>query len=164
LPGPESISLLTRYVPSIVIADVRFPAFRTKEVNLLLKEDKKTIKITLSRDYTLGKDTATKLKSIRKFLRKLSLIPLKTVYTPLGSTVHYAGGAYFSDTPENLLSTKQDGSLWINDKIYLADSCTWKALPPKPPALTIMANARRIGMGLAQKLVVSDKKIKSKKN
>jgi len=154
--APESFSLLSKYTPSFVIADIRFPSFRTNDVSIFLERDKKTMSVDFSESAVKNSYDLIRLKSIKRFLRNVGLIPLKTVFTPLGSTAHYAGGAYFCDRPVNLFSTKEDGSLWKNNRIYLADSSTWKVLPPKPPALTIMANARRIGKGLVKKLKIAN--------
>ena len=76
------------------------------------------------------------------------------VVNPLGSTAHYAGGLPFVKDGKNL-GTGHDGKIIGTKNVYAADASGWRTLPPKPPALTIMANARRIGLEVARTLEYS---------
>ncbi len=58
----------------------------------------------------------------------------------MGASVHYAGG----------VEVLQNGALAEHARIYIADSAGWKALPAKPSALTLMANANRVGEEVLQ--------------
>ncbi len=147
LPAPEALSILSMFTPSTLIADVRFPSFSENETTLSLNKDnlgKEFIKID-NKSKSNNKNDSSTLRKIKWFLFRLGLVPIKTIDTPFGSTAHYAGGVPFSSSPSKVLSTDESGRLHQNPNIFIADASTWKALPPKPPALTIMANADRIG-------------------
>ena len=127
------------------MADVRLPAFESKNKFCWLKkgsDGKDVLEIYF-------KETKRELESHKKELNKikqqlgiLGLFPLKT-----GSdyvTAHYAGGVPFRTIPGKI-SAGLSGKLHQADRIYIADSATWRALPGKSITLTIMANAARVG-------------------
>lgn len=147
LPLPKSVALvLLRIIaPSLVFADIRFPAFESKGKFCRLKKssDKKDIlEIHFSETSKELKYHKTELSKVKQQLRTLGLFPLKT-----GSdyvTAHYAGGVPFKDK-RSKLSVNKEGKLHYTRRIYIADSSTWRVLPGKSPTLTIMANAARVG-------------------
>lgn len=152
LTKPESLGLLSLFVPSMIIADSRFSSslneYKTCELNKSENGD------TLLIDYKTNKEDLSiiknQMKVIKKGLRKLSLIPLKQVYMPEGSSAHYAGGVSTSLDSEAPLKADINGKLWGSSNIFVADASLWKAISAKPPTLTIMANANRIGSNLAK--------------
>jgi hypothetical protein len=73
-------------------------------------------------------------------LLQFGLLPLVKKRFPDGSASHYAGGV------------KVDQNGQFKEGVYVADSSGWKALPAKPIAITIMANANRIGTHIASLL------------
>ncbi|MSU74475.1 hypothetical protein EXS57_01715 [Candidatus Kaiserbacteria bacterium] len=77
-------------------------------------------------------------------LRQLGLWPLMSKRLPEGITSHYAGGV------------DVDSNGKFREGIYVADAAGWRALPAKPIAITIMANANRIGSYIAQLLQASE--------
>ena len=144
--APEALALLSMWAPSLVIVDVRFPEQGSKQNTLRHDESILYMQPADSRANHHGD-----LRDMKRFLRSIGLIPLRTVRTPLGASAHYAGGIPFEkDSSTSLLSTKPTGELLQHAGIYVADSATWRALPAEPPALTIMANARRIGIHIAR--------------
>jgi hypothetical protein len=151
LTKPESIGLLSLFVPSMVIADSRFSSslneYKTCELNKSENGD------TLRIEYKTNKEELSIIKSqmkiIKKGLKKLGLIPLKQVYMPEGTSAHYAGGVSTALDSESPLVADIDGKLKGSSKIFIADASLWKAISAKPPTLTIMANANRIGSNLA---------------
>lgn len=147
IPLPKLVAslLLSIFIHSLVIADVRFPAFETKNKYCRLKrgsQDSELLEISFHQTRGELKNHRIELKKISKTLRSFGLFPLKTVSDPV--TSHYGGGAPLQNKLCKL-SSDINGKLHQAKRIYIADSSVWRALPAKPLALTIMANAARIG-------------------
>lgn len=149
---PESLGLLSLLVPSMVVVDSRFPSsldeYKTCELEKLRKGD--VMKIEYETDKKELSIIKSQMKIIKKSLRKLGLIPLKQVYMPEGTSAHYAGGISTSPDSDAPLKADVNGKLHGSSRIFVADSSLWKAISAKPPTLTIMANANRIGSNLAK--------------
>ena len=99
--------------------------------------------------YALGSDEeaaiAGDLHELRRVLMDLRCIPLSTIATPPGSSIHYAGTIPISrGDGDPALTTAPDGRLSGSPNVYVADSSGWRYLPAKGPTLTMMANARRV--------------------
>lgn len=150
LPKQIAKKLLSFLAPSLVVADIRFPAFESKNKFCVLKKEKDREFFTFSFKETNKEFESHKkeIGKIKKQLRTLGLIPLKVAGDYV--TAHYAGGVPFQSVPGKL-SANQEGRLHQAKRIYVADSSTWRALPGKSPTLTIMANAQRIGKIVAEK-------------
>lgn len=151
LPRPLAFALLRIIAPSLVIADVRFPAFESRNKFSRLKkqkDEKDVLEIVFNETKKELESHKDKLNKINQQLRILGLFPLK-----MGSdyvTAHYAGGVPFNNK-QGKLSVNASGKLHYTKRIYIADSSTWRALPAKSPTLTIMANASRVGKIVASK-------------
>lgn len=145
LPRFVALALLKILAPSLVVADVRLPAFESKNKFSRLKKEKDgkdVLEIVFNETKKELEGHRDKLNKINQQLRILGLFPLK-----MGSdyvTAHYAGGVPFNSKQEKL-SANTSGKLRHTKRIYIADSSTWRALPAKSPTLTIMANASRVG-------------------
>lgn len=145
LPRIVVLPLLSILAPYVVIADVRFPAFESKMTFCKLKKEtgkSDTLEISF-------KETSEELirhkkeyDKITQQLRSLGLFPLQTIigYT----TSHYAGG----------LSVDKNGKLHKTNRMYITDSSSWKILPAKPPTMTIMANAARVGKNVLKRISI----------
>lgn len=148
LPKIIALPLLSLLAPYFVIADIRFPAFKSKKTFSKLKKDpggEDFLEISFEEtSKELVKHKKEYLK-IRKQLLSLSLIPLRTIigYT----TSHYAGG----------VSADKNGKLHNATRIYIADSSSWQMLPAKPLTMTIMANASRVGKNVLKRFSIMDK-------
>ena len=147
IPLPKSVSLplLSTIINSLVVADVRFPAFESKKEFCVLKKKrngKDVLEISFLESRKELEHHKNEFENIKQQLRSLGLFPLKTIsgYT----TAHYAGGVPFQKTAGKL-SVDANCRLRQSRRIYVADSSTWRVLPAKPPTLTIMANASRVG-------------------
>lgn len=154
LPKPLARLLFSMIAPCLVIVDIRFPTFYSNNKYCLLKKGKDNTSagvLEVSLKYTNDELAQYKkqLKKINKKLWSLGLIPFKKITSDI--TSHYAGGVPFQVKPGKL-STDWKGKLHQAKRIYLADSSTWRALPAKPPTLTIMANAARVGKNVLAKL------------
>ena len=152
IPLPKVIAsmLLSFIISSLVIADIRFPVFESKNkfCRLLKKGDEDVLEISYKENRKELEIHRNEVNKISRQLRSLGLLPLKTVSDYV--TVHYAGGVPFREVP-TLLSVDKNGKLHQTNRIYSGDSSTWKALPAKSPTLTIMANARRVGKNVLRK-------------
>lgn len=151
LPMPETLSLLSLWAPALTIADVRFPEFEdTARSNVVYDGKKMTVNATTA----LTPRQRHVLREIKQLLRKLGQLPLRTVLPPPGASAHYAGGIPFTDGSAKAfpLEARESGALSRDAGIYVADAATWRVLPAKPPTLTIMANANRIGTSVAREL------------
>lgn len=152
IPLPKFLAkiLIRIFAPSLVLADIRFPAFESVEKFCKLKMDSNKID-TLEIQFTETKQELTdhqkELKKIKQQLKALGLIPLKTVGDYI--TSHYSGGIPYQGK-RGKISADKNGKLYQAKRIFIADSSTWRALPAKPPTLTIMANAARIGKKVLQ--------------
>jgi choline dehydrogenase-like flavoprotein len=126
LAAPETLSLLSMFAPSLVIVDARLPG-----VPCAVSYDG-TLSVAAPKERA---DERAPLNELKRFLRKLGVLPLRIVDQPLGASTHYAGG----------LAVDASGRLKGAARVFVADAAGWTYLSGKPPALTIMANAQRIG-------------------
>jgi choline dehydrogenase-like flavoprotein len=151
LPMPETLSLLALWAPSLTIADVRFPGFEDTVRSNVVYDGKK---IVVHATAALTPRQRQLLRDIKRLLRSLGQLPMRTVLPPPGASAHYAGGVPFSEgsTESFPLEASENGALLRDAGIYIADAATWRALSAKPPTLTIMANANRIGRIVAREL------------
>lgn len=154
LPKPLARFLFSLISPFLVIADIRFPTFKSNSKYCLLKKGKDsssagTLEVFLKYTDEEQAQHKAQLKKIMGKLWLLGLIPFKKVNGDI--TSHYAGGVPVGEYTEKL-SSEPTGKLHQGKRIYVADSASWKALPGKPPTLTIMANASRVGKNVLRKL------------
>lgn len=152
LPAPEALLALSCFTQGLVIADIRFPSIRTAACTLALPDPNQPLGIEVERTPMERQHHNEALRAMKSALFHLRLLPLKTMILPEGSTSHYAGSIPIQTSPQGHLSAAQDGSLHQVPHITVADASVFRALPPLPHTLTIMANARRIGSLLAAKL------------
>lgn len=152
IPLPKTLAafLFQAFTPYLIIADIRFPTFEGKGKFCRLKKQTNgdILEIYFHQTNRQLQNQKLQLKKIKKILLNLGLIPLKMIKGDV--TSHYASGVPIKDTPE-ILSTDSNGKLHQAKRIYIADSSTWRMLPAKPPTLTIMANAARIGKQVLKK-------------
>jgi hypothetical protein len=82
-------------------------------------------------------------KKIKSALKSLGCKPLKTVYTPHGGSIHYAGTLPFKDNGE-LFSLHENGKLAGTKNVFVADGSGFNYLPAKGLTFTLMANAYNV--------------------
>ncbi len=147
LPAPLAMQFLALLSPSLVIADIRFPAVRNAGNTLALKKTAKgtVTLISMSVSHEEKEQRQRSLSRLRQGLRMLGLLPVKTMMLPEASTSHYAGTIPYADRPEGILSSDTNGKIHGWNHVYAADASVFRALPPIPHTLTLMANANRIG-------------------
>ena len=149
LPTPEALATLALIVPALILVDIRFSTGTSPTGFSILRRDARGndyLKIEYTETKEREEQKKKKIGEIKRALVSLGLFPLKVVRSAFGSASHYAGGIPFSDSPpESGLGVNRYGQLYGAERIYVADTASWNALPAKPPGLTIMANANRIG-------------------
>lgn len=152
LPRIIALPLLSIFTPSLMIADVRFPAFESKNkfCRLIKKHGTDILEISFEESGEEIKFHKNEFTKITKKLRSIGLFPIKV--TKDFTTSHYAGGIPYQKI-KGILSTDINGKLHQANRIYIGDSATWRALPAKAPTLTIMANASRIGKKVLENFV-----------
>ena len=79
-------------------------------------------------------------QKIKSALKTLGCQPLKTVYTPHGGSIHYAGTLPFDESGD-LFTIHSNGKLAGTKNVFVADGSGFKYLPAKGLTLTLMANA-----------------------
>jgi len=142
LPVPEAFRAIAILAPALMFADFRFPSISDDRhnVTLLKKETGDELLITYPDESEQRQRQDALVKKAKKALRKLGLIPLMTERHGYNMQSHYAGGVHVSEK----------GILQGHERVYVADSAGWKALPAKPSGLSIMANANRIGLEVSR--------------
>lgn len=144
IPKFAALPLLSAFAPALMIADIRFAALETinKYCRLINDGKEDILEICFQESTKEKQDHENQFKNIVSQLKSLGLFPIRTVkdYT----TSHYAGGVPY-EQKTGKISVDINGRLHQAKRIFVADSSSWRALPSKPPTLTIMANAARIG-------------------
>jgi choline dehydrogenase-like flavoprotein len=90
-------------------------------------------------------------KVMIRHLRRLGCLPLESVRTLPGSSVHYAGQLP-TTREERPLTTEPSGRLRGTRSVYVADGAAFAYLPAKGLTCTLMANANRVGSLVARQL------------
>lgn len=146
IPLPKFLSspLLWFLVPTLMVADIRFPAFESKNkfCRLIKRKDQDIMEISFAESGNEQEIHKREFRKVTKELNLLGLFHVKSTYDY--TTSHYAGGVPYRKKAEKI-SVDINGKLHQTKRIYIADSASWTALPAKSPTLTIMANAARIG-------------------
>ncbi len=147
LPTPLAMGLLSMLTPSLLIADIRFPALRlaNNTLSLIRSGEVRRVRIEMHKDTEDMRARERSLRRIKKGLSALGLLPIRTMQLEEASTSHYAGTIPSSRKPEGLLSSDTRGKIHGMEHVYVADASALRCLPPTPHTLTIMANANRVG-------------------
>jgi hypothetical protein len=82
-------------------------------------------------------------QKIKSALKILGCQPLKTVYTPHGGSIHYAGSLPFNDRGE-VFTLYSNGKLAGTKNVFVADGSGFNYLPAKGLTFTLMANAYNV--------------------
>ena len=69
--------------------------------------------------------------------------PIKTIYTPHGGSIHYAGTLPFSESGEKF-TIHSNGKLAGTKNVFVADGSGFNYLPAKGLTFTLMANAYNV--------------------
>ena len=143
--GRQTMKLLQS---AFVIAGIHHPEVQGPDKWIKLeKSDNPLTGDTLTGEYLLSEKEKERMDwretQYRKALRTLGCFPLKTIRTPQGGSIHYAGTLPFSDSDKsNSLSV--DGKLNGYKNVWVADGSGFSYLPAKGLTLTLMANAANV--------------------
>jgi choline dehydrogenase-like flavoprotein len=147
--GPEALGLLALLVPSLVIADLRFPVLRraSRFMKLCRNADgTEWVRLEAGPEPEEFRESRDSLARLTSGLKKLGLLPLKQKELPYGASAHYGGTIpCASASASEVLSVDDSGKLHQAAHVYVADSSVFRFLPAKSINMTIMANANRIG-------------------
>ncbi|WP_025742726.1 GMC family oxidoreductase [Aquimarina pacifica] len=133
---------------SFTIAGIHHPDQGTVNKFITLQKDSNQYTgDILTGEYVLSDEelriNLSREKKIRKALKTLGCIPLKTIRTPLGGSIHYGGTLPFDESGE-LFTISKSGKLAGTKNVFVADGSGFKYLPAKGLTLTLMANAYRV--------------------
>ncbi len=133
---------------SFTIAGIHHPesGSKSKFIRLKKNEDSYTGDI-LTGQYILSDQEERKNRDreqkIKSALSTLGCRPLKTVHTPHGGSIHYAGTLPFSESGEKF-TILPDGKLGGTKNVFVADGSGFEYLPAKGLTFTLMANAYNV--------------------
>jgi hypothetical protein len=133
---------------SFTIAGLHHPERPSSSKFVRMKQDAASFTgDVLTGQYILsGEELAANEKRENKIkwaLKKLGCRPLRTVHTPNGGSIHYAGTLPFSESGE-LFSVHQNGKLAGTKNVFVADGSGFNYLPAKGLTFTLMANAYNV--------------------
>jgi hypothetical protein len=91
-------------------------------------------------------------KELMRCFARLGCRALKRIDPGEGSSIHYGGTLPMREGGEDLFTTRPDGRLRGTKAVYVTDGAVFPHLPAKGLTYTLMANARRVGTGVAKGL------------
>ncbi|MDE2483318.1 MAG: hypothetical protein KGN02_14160, partial [bacterium] len=146
-PTPAWLGVLAARLmtTALTIAGIHFPDRRSETKWIALASDGNALEAA----YELAEDerhaNARDVAGIVGVLHDIGVTTLRRSPTPHGASIHYAGTLPMRAPGETApLQTDGDGRLIGSERVFVADSATWRHLPAKSLTLTIMANARRV--------------------
>ena len=151
LAKPMAVDLMRWVLPATTVGNIFYHSRHSANTIMLRQDGRLVVRGRLSPDFDVRH--ARIAKRIRAVFRKLGAVALPgsfAVGAP-GSDVHYAGTLPMRHIP-GALETDREGKLFGPTNLYIADASVLSDLPAKSHTLTVMANAARIGTGLAVKL------------
>ncbi|MGZ4056412.1 MAG: hypothetical protein ACXVPM_15985, partial [Bacteroidia bacterium] len=138
--------ILMQYLQSsFTIAGIHHPEKPSSTKFIRMKKDADTFtKDVLTGQYILS-DHETGInnereRKIKSALKNLGCQPLKTIHTPHGASIHYAGTLPFDESGKPF-SIYPNGKLAGTKNVFVADGSGFNYLPAKGLTLTLMANA-----------------------
>lgn len=155
LAHPESCAIMQALCDYFVIVGV-FHEDRPRAHNTLrlLPADKPAddwLEIAHRADGALARQHGQQTAGLRRCLRTLGLLPIKSIDPGAGSSIHYAGCLPMQDEGDDVTTTPQC-RLRAAPLVAIADGATFPHLPAKGLTYTLMANGNRVGTLLAREL------------
>ena len=138
-PSPEKYPIFRLFGGNLLVADIRFPGIPSKEKYCMLRKEKNgdTLEVGFKETGIEKQIHKEAVDNLKNQLKKIGIIPFLSIK---GMSNHFSDGA----------------STLKMSRVYVADSASWEMLPSKPPTLTIMANASRVGKQVLKKLQEND--------
>ena len=143
LPAPRLASTVRALLPALRILQIFYPDLGPPSGHLRLASDG-----ALEIDYVPRARGALERTAIG-LMRRLGYLghPLLCKYPPPGSCFHYAGTLPMRRRP-GTHETTPEGALAGCPRVFVLDGAIFPELPSKNLTLTIMANSRRIAVGI----------------
>jgi choline dehydrogenase-like flavoprotein len=144
------IDFLKYFLPSCLVGNVFFPGSLSDHELMLAKD--RTLHVTGRFSDDLDEAFSQVKRKLTRALRALGgiLPPGGFVLGAPGSDVHYAGALPMKATPR-IGESNSRGEIAGMPGVFAVDGASLPSLPAKSHTLTIMANADRIGTGIAQR-------------
>jgi choline dehydrogenase-like flavoprotein len=148
LPHRDGLEILRHLSPSFAVLIVQHADSPTPAKYCELTGDRFTVEYALGHDEQLRNDRIE--AEITKALYRLRVIKMRTVRPGHAASAHFAGTLPMTNRDEPL-TTDRDGRLRGTKRVYVVDGSVFPTLPSKGLTFTMMANANRIGTGLARR-------------
>ena len=146
LPARESRKLLLELNPAMSVLSMYQGHRPTPTQRLRLRDD--VLHADFPPDAEADARIARNEDGFLRLVRRLGWWPLRRVEAEAGASIHYAGTLPMT-SEDRALTTACDGRLRGTEGVYVVDGSVLAELPAKPLTLTCMANARRVGRGIA---------------
>jgi choline dehydrogenase-like flavoprotein len=149
LPHREGLEILRHLSPAFVVLILQHADTATAEKYVeLTAPDQIRIEYALSAAEEARRDAIE--SDVARALLRLRVVKMRTVRPGHAASAHYAGTLPMTnaDAP---LTTDRDGLLRGTKRVFVVDGSVFPALPSKGLTFTMMANANRIGTGIARR-------------
>jgi hypothetical protein len=155
LPFRESLRAMRSLLASMIVFVIQFEDYQTAGKTCALRRGQNAGQDYLHIEYEPSVESVRRAKEgvkvLRRFMRRLGCLPLRSVEPGYGSSVHYASLLPISGE-EKPLTTEPSGRLRGTRQVYIADGAALAYLPAKGLTLTLMANANRVGQNVVNDL------------
>ena len=148
LPHRDGLEILRHLSPSFVVLILQHADAPTALKYCELDGEQLAIEYALSAGEQAHIDAIE--ADITKTLYRLRCIKMRTVRPGHAASTHFAGTLPMQHRDEPL-TTSADGLLRGTKRVYVVDGSVFPALPSKGLTFTMMANANRIGTGIARR-------------
>ncbi len=155
LPYREGLQLLSVVVPWLNILGIHHPDYPSPQKYCVLRKGGPGEQDCLDIVYSISDEEhrghARAEKRLLACFRRLGCIALRRIRPGHGSSIHYAGTLPMA-SERRPLTTAPNGRLAGTERVFVADGAVFPHLPAKGLTFTMMANADRVGHGLARTL------------
>jgi choline dehydrogenase-like flavoprotein len=152
LPMPQARQLAQLMQPALVIVGVHHADGPAAGKALWLEPGVNGAPATLRIEYRPTNEEQEQRRrrerELMRCFRALGCVALRRIDPGHGASIHY-GGPLPMQREARALTTELSGRLRGTQGVYVADGAAFPDLPAKGLTLTLMANARRVGAGLA---------------
>lgn len=147
LPHRDGLEILRHLSPSFVVMILQHADAPTSAKYCELNGEAFTVEYALSSAEQQRIDAIE--ADIAKSLFRLRCVKMRTMRPGHAASTHFAGTLPMSNKDEPL-TTDRDGLLRGTKRVFVVDGSVFPALPSKGLTFTMMANANRIGAGIAR--------------
>lgn len=146
LSARANLQLVRTMLPAMLLMQLFFPGAVQEPAAVSLLED--------GRLRIQGHPNPVEIRQLGPLLRRLRSVGLWTlpmlIYKPVtGHAIHYAGTLPMRETPKQY-ECDPTGKLSGTERVYIADSACFSALPAKNMSFGMMANAMRVATHATQ--------------